>query len=96
MEGKYSDAYQMQVTPWGVNLLFLVTEIEAQTGPTGVTAPQPHKQTPVAAIHMSAEHAKIMVIQMHRALKTYEETRKAPIQLDPRIAEDNKVTDKDW
>ena len=90
MEGKYSDAYLMTITPFGVALNFLATEIEEKTGQ------QPHKQVPVAAIHMSQEHAKIMIIQMHRALKTYEETRNAPIQLDPRIAEENKVTDKDW
>ena len=95
----FVDSYTSINSPWGVSLSFFRSpsprEVPQAAAGQPVTNVPPAQ--PVCDMDMSYQHLKIMLIQMRRMLKGYEvDVLKAPIPIDPRIAEQNKITDKDW
>ena len=85
----YADAFQITVTPFGVNMTFSLRDPH----------PSPGKLTPgeeVVRVRMSPEHAKVVAMMMVRQLHQYERNAGVSIQLPAEVYTQLGIPEEDW
>ena len=85
----YADAFQVTVTPFGVNMTFSLRDPH----------PSPAKQVPstdMARVRMSPEHAKIMAMMLIRQIRDYERQSGIKITIPPQVYTQLGVAEEDW
>lgn len=85
----YADAFQVTVTPFGVNMTFSLRDPH----------PSPGRQVPateVARIRMSPEHAKIVVMMLIRQLRDYERQSRIKIAIPSQVYTQLGIAEEDW
>lgn len=96
----YVDGIKAIPTHYGVKLILQKSGIPAVTPQANPTGNQQVLQVPytdVAEVNMSHEHAKVLVIYMHRILRDYEEQEGYKIPLAKSIIEAQKINlEKEW
>ena len=82
----YSDGIELTLTmPWTVVLTFSVKDTD-----------QARKPVPQVTVRMSPEHAKIMVMLLHKTLKQYEDESKSPINLPDELYKQFGLSASQW
>jgi hypothetical protein len=85
----YTDQFSITLSPYGVNLSFLVT-------PPHQDPAKPIASTPVATIRMSVEHAKVMVMVIKRHIQRTEEQTGVQARVSPQILNQLGISPEDW
>ena len=84
----YADAFQITVTPFGVNMTFSLREPH----PAGKLTPG----VEVVRLRMSPEHAKVVTMMMTRQLHQYERTSGIKIALPAEVYTQLGIPEEDW
>ena len=85
----YADAFQVTVTPFGVNMTFSLRDPH----------PSPARQVPgtdVARIRMSPEHAKIVGMMLTRQIRDYERQSGIKIAIPSQVYAQLGIAEEDW
>lgn len=85
----YADAFQITVTPFGVNMTFSLRDPH----------PAPGRLVPgteVARVRMSPEHAKIVAMMMVNQIRQYERQSGIKIAIPPQVYTQLGIAEEDW
>lgn len=85
----YADAFQVTVTPFGVNMTFGLREAH----------PNPNQQASsehVAVVRMSLEHTKVMAMMLTKQVKLYEREGSLTIPIPAELYQQLGIAEEDW
>ena len=85
----YSDQWQFTLSPWGVNMTF-------QLRPAHPSQSEQGSVEDVATVRMSIEHAKVMLVQLVRAIRSQEEGFGFSYELPAGLLEDMGIPHDEW
>lgn len=84
----YADAFQVTVSPFGVNMTFSLREPH----PSAEKVPG----TDMATVRMSPEHAKIMAMMLIRQMRDYERNSGIKIAIPAQVYTQLGIAEEDW
>lgn len=85
----YTDAFQVTITPFGVNMTFGLRE--AHPNPTQQAVSQN-----VALVRMSLEHTKVMAMMLTKQVKLYEREGNLTIPIPAELYQRLGIAEEDW
>ena len=85
----YADAFQITVTPFGVNMTFSLRDPHPSQGKLV-------PGTEIVRVRTSPEHAKIMALMMTRQLRQYERATGIKIAIPQEIYTQLGIAEEDW
>ena len=85
----YADAFQVTVTPFGVNMTFSLRDPHPSSG-------RIVPGTEVVRVRMSPEHAKIMTMLITRQLRQYERDNGVKIAIPSQVYTQLGIAQEDW
>jgi hypothetical protein len=85
----YADAFQVTVSPFGVNMTFSLRDPHPSAGKLV-------PGTDMARVRMSPEHAKIMAMMLIRQIRNYERDSGIKIAIPAQVYTQLGIAEEDW